>query len=254
MDHRARGASRDYPRESRPVSRQCHDEQAASAIKCAGGTVRLPSMRTDEQSCSNSSSGGQRNGENRQWHHGGSASVATIASRPLPMPPNADPASGPAKIRKKVPSANIHTSAMMLPAKVQQGVETKDRDQQPCRHRRGKHDVRRCGKIQGGRREEIASCFLKQFGQVGAGLEETRAAAIGWRPRLTLRIRPTTRRGQRQQQGKPYEHLQRCEAVPACLSCHPAFDDRTVGGATPSIPRRFDPAHNSNRTRLRQHS
>jgi hypothetical protein len=36
----------------------------------------------------------------------GSASVATIASRLLPIPPNADPASSPARIRKNVPNAS----------------------------------------------------------------------------------------------------------------------------------------------------
>ena len=48
----------------------------------------------------------------------GSARVAMIASRLLPMPPNADPASSPARIRKNVPRARRYTSAMMLPAKL----------------------------------------------------------------------------------------------------------------------------------------
>ena len=47
----------------------------------------------------------------------GSVSDATIASRLLPIPPNADPVSSPARIRKNVPSARRYTSAMMFPAK-----------------------------------------------------------------------------------------------------------------------------------------
>jgi hypothetical protein len=47
----------------------------------------------------------------------GSVSDATMASRLLPIPPNVDPASSPARIRKNVPSARRYTSAMMFPAK-----------------------------------------------------------------------------------------------------------------------------------------
>lgn len=54
----------------------------------------------------------------------GSANVATIASRLLPIPPNADPASSPARIRKNVPNASKYTSAMMFPAKFSGVCET----------------------------------------------------------------------------------------------------------------------------------
>jgi hypothetical protein len=48
----------------------------------------------------------------------GSVNEKTMASRLLPIPPKADPASMPASMRKKVPTVNNETTVMTSPAKL----------------------------------------------------------------------------------------------------------------------------------------
>jgi hypothetical protein len=111
---------------TRPVSARATTKNATRAIKCGGGAVMMPSisavlwtmvLRLVEPAVSAMAK--------MDSIMAGSASVATMASRLLPIPPKADPASKPARIKKNVPRAKRYTKAMTLPAKFNGFWETK---------------------------------------------------------------------------------------------------------------------------------